>query len=63
MSTPDLGTIGRLAEDLRAAARAVIDDMKPTPSGDAYVYLGSITTMDAMITAVNALEAFQDGWI
>jgi hypothetical protein len=63
MSKPDLGTIGKLAEDLRAAARDVTKAMRLTPGGDAYEYHGSTSAVDAMVEALNRLEAFQDGWL
>jgi hypothetical protein len=60
---PDLGRIGRLAENLRAAARNVSNDMRLTPGGDAYEYHGSTDAVDDLIRELNALEHFQAGWV
>ena len=59
----DLGRIGRLAEDLRCAARAVANDLVLLPGGDAYEYQGSTGNVDWLIEALNNLENFQAGWI
>jgi hypothetical protein len=59
---PDLGRIGKLADDIRFAAREVIDDMIKSPAGDAYTYQGSTSAVDSLIDAINALEHFQAGW-
>lgn len=60
---PDLGRIGKLAEDVRTAARSVISDMHITPGGDAYEYCGSTNAVEDLISALNALEDFQAGWM
>ena len=59
---PDLGRIGKLAEDLRCAGRAVIDDMVQSPGGDVYEYRGSTNSVEWLIEALNNLEHFQAGW-
>lgn len=60
---PDLGRIGRLAENLRCAGRAVTDGMIKTPGGDAYEYCGSTSSVEWLIEALNDLEHFQAGWV
>lgn len=60
---PDLGRIGKLAEDLRCAGRAVADDMVRTPAGDAFAYRGSTNSVEWLIEALNNLEHFQAGWV
>lgn len=60
---PDLGRIGKLAEDMRTAARSVTNDMHLTPGGDAYEYRGSTNAVEDLVTALNALEHFQAGWV
>lgn len=60
---PDLGRIGALAEDLRAAARSVTSGMHLSAGGDAYEYRGSTSAVDILIDALNDLENFQAGWI
>lgn len=60
---PDLGRIGRLAEELRCAARSVVGDMVKTPGGDAYEYRGSTNSVEWLIEALNNLEHFQAGWV
>ena len=60
--TPDLGRIGKLAEDLRCAARAVETDLVLLPGGDAYEYRGSTGNVDWLVEALNNLEHFQAGW-
>jgi hypothetical protein len=60
---PNLGRIGKLAEDVRAAARSVTSGMHLTPGGDAYEYRGSTAAVDDLIEALNALEDFQAGWV
>jgi len=60
---PDLGRIGKLAEDIRLAARIVIDGMHRTPGEDAFEYQGSTMDVEDLIDAVNALEHFQAGWV
>lgn len=60
---PDLGRIGKLAENVRAAARSVINDMHLTAGGDAYEYRGGTGAVDALVEALNALEHFQAGWV
>ena len=60
---PDLGRIGKLAEDLRCAAREVSDQMRRTPGGDAFEYHGSTAAVDNLIDKLNALEHFQAGWV
>ena len=58
-----LGRIGVLADDLRAAARLVTDDMHATPGADAYEYRGSATAVEALIEKLNEIEHFAAGWI
>lgn len=60
---PDLGRIGALAENLRAAARNVASGMHLSAGGDAYEYRGSTSAVDNLIDALNDLENFQAGWI
>jgi hypothetical protein len=60
---PDLGRIGKLAEDVRTVARSVTSGMHLTPGGDAYEYRGSTSDVDALVEALNALEDFQAGWV
>lgn len=60
---PDLGRIGKLAEEQRSAGRAVVSDMALTPAGDAYEYRGSTDSVEWLIEALNALEHFQAGWV
>lgn len=60
---PDLGRIGRLAEELRCAGRAVVSDMVRTHAGDAYEYRGSTNSVEWLIEALNNLEHFQAGWV
>ena len=62
-TAPNLGRIGKLAEDVRAAARNVINDMRMLPGGDAYEYRGSTAAVDDLIEALNNLEHFQAGWV
>jgi hypothetical protein len=62
MTMPNLGRIGTLAEELRCAARAVTNDMRLLPGGDAYEYRGSTNDVEWLIEALNALEHFQAGW-
>ena len=59
---PNLGRIGDLANNLRAAAWAVLDDMRRTPGGDAFEYHGSTNSVEMLIAAVNELEHFYNGW-
>ena len=59
---PNLGRIGKLADDLRFAARMVTNDMRRTPGGDAFEYQGSTNAVEALIDAINDLEHFQAGW-
>lgn len=63
MPKPELGRIGKLAEDLRSAARGVTDDLVLSPGGDAYEYRGTTEAVDELLEAVNALEHFQAGWV
>lgn len=60
---PDLGRIGALAENLRAAARGVTSGMYLSDGGDAYEYRGSTSAVDNLIDALNDLENFQARWI
>ena len=60
---PNLGRIGQLAEDVRCAARDVVEDMRLTPGGDAYEYRGSTGAVDQLLDVLNQLEDFQAGWI
>lgn len=59
---PDLGRIGKLADDLRFHARMVVKNMHMTPGGDAFDYQGSTNDVKDLINAVNDLEHFQAGW-
>jgi hypothetical protein len=63
MTAPNLGRIGGLAENVRAAARNVTSEMLLSPGEDAYEYKGSTSAVDALIEALNALEDFQAGWV
>lgn len=60
---PDLGRIGTLAENLRAAARGVSEKLYLTPGGDAYEYRGSTSAVEFLLETLNELEDFQAGWI
>lgn len=60
--SPDLGRIGKLADNLRSAGRAVVNGMAQTPGGDAYEYRGSTNDIEWLIEALNDLEHFQAGW-
>jgi hypothetical protein len=55
--------IGKLADDVRTAARSVISGMHLTAGGDAYEYSGSTNAVEDLISALNALEDFQAGWV
>lgn len=48
-----------LAEDLKAAARAVLAGLKPSAGGDAYYYEGSVASVEWLISAAGAFEEWQ----
>jgi hypothetical protein len=58
-----LGRIGKLADDLRFAAREVAKDMRLTPGGDAYEYRGSTNAVEELRDKINDLEHFLAGWV
>lgn len=58
-----LGRIGKLADNLRYAARQVTNEMRLSPGGDAYEYRGTVEAMDDLLDELNALEHFQAGWV
>ena len=62
-TTPPLGRIGKLADDLRFAAREVTNDMVRTPGGDAYEYRGSTNAVENLLDRINNLEHFIAGWV
>ncbi len=62
-TNPNLGRIGKLADDLRFAATQVVKDMRLTPGGDAYEYLGSTNAVEELRIAISNLANFQAGWV
>lgn len=63
ISRPEFGRIGQLAEVLRCAGRAVTGELRISPIGGRYVYLGSVEAVDDLVSALDELERFQAGWV
>jgi hypothetical protein len=58
-----LGRIGKLADDLRFAARQVTNEMRLTTGGDAYEYRGSTNAIEDLRDKITDLEHFLAGWV
>lgn len=63
MADHHLGRIGKLADDLRFAARQVSRELRLTPGGDAYEYQGSTNAVEELREKISDLENFLGGWV
>lgn len=48
-----------LLDELKAAAKAVLDGLRETPGGDAFVYGGSMNDVEWLRCAADAWEQYQ----